>query len=194
MDSTLQSAGASRKLSDELPIPVNASASVRTIEQTVLREKEKHQKQLRAQQSVCASCIPINILDNFRQTIERLQQENQTLREKLEIDSRLPAGSSSVTLAQEIQELERTIGALTSKIASLRESLETKDKELSILNSKIAAKRVEVGGVYSSRESDQVIQKQVRILENRLEKVCCSTHRTSETVFGTRAHTGAGQI
>ncbi|KAJ4463061.1 putative flagellar outer dynein arm-docking complex protein 1 [Paratrimastix pyriformis] len=148
------SAGSNRKPAEGTVLPLNAAASVRSIEQTVMREKEKHQKLLRSQ----------------HQTIERLRQENETLKEKLEIESRAPRSSGASSLPSDIQDLEHNVDGLARRIAGFRDELDQKDKELAILTSKISAKRVEVGGVYSARDADMVISKQIHIIENRLEK------------------------
>jgi predicted RNase H-like nuclease (RuvC/YqgF family) len=66
------------------------------------------------------------------------------------------------------ENLQRKIKQIQSEITEL-------DKESSKLGQEIDIHRAKLGGVNAAQQNNAAIDKQIRVLENRLEKVCWLT-------------------
>ena len=55
------------------------------------------------------------------------------------------------------------------------------DQRIEDFQSKICTQRRRMGGINAARESDRVLQKQIKVLENRLEKAYIKYNEVSQT-------------
>ncbi|KAJ4457935.1 putative cobalamin synthesis protein P47K [Paratrimastix pyriformis] len=99
--------------------------------------------------------------------MERIKQENNELRKKIMASREPPPNAVDPEALQESEQLARDI---ESQIAQLQEIYDEREREINILQSKLAAKRVELGGVDNSKEQEQATQRQIALLENRLQR------------------------
>ncbi|KAI9017712.1 hypothetical protein BC832DRAFT_44214 [Gaertneriomyces semiglobifer] len=106
-----------------------------------------------------------------RASIEKLKHENQYLLEELNLleqrsQERYKKGMKSKraeSIAEEGESYNRKIRYLMTEVAELDNALAALDKE-------IEQQRSDLGGVNAASENSAAIQKQIRILENRLDK------------------------
>jgi hypothetical protein len=61
--------------------------------------------------------------------------------------------------------------ALQKKIRQIQQEIADLDKETSRLDHEIDIQRAKLGGVNAAQQNNAAIDKQIRVLENRLEKV-----------------------
>jgi predicted nucleic acid-binding Zn-ribbon protein len=79
----------------------------------------------------------------------------------------------------------------TQKIEVENRNVRALDEQIQLLKQKILYQRKHMGGVNASRENQQMIQKQIRILENRLDKALVSlfmrtTHHVQSMIVHVR--------
>lgn len=75
-----------------------------------------------------------------------------------------------MSASAQISKLQDQGDMYTRKIEIEKRRIEELDKQISKMQSAILVQRKEMGGVNASRENNQQVQKQIRILENRLDK------------------------
>lgn len=66
--------------------------------------------------------------------------------------------------------LHDQIDAYTHKVEVERRNIDQLQKQAAVMKGKILEKRRHMGGVNAAKENQAMIQKQIRILENRLDK------------------------
>ncbi|KAA6379874.1 MAG: putative flagellar outer dynein arm-docking complex protein 1 [Streblomastix strix] len=131
--------------------PIRAAAKSTIKQQTT---KEGMQKQLRMQQ----------------QTIDNLKRENEELRQKYEFESRIPPGTKPRSVEfEELQKLEQDGYRTQREIEEEKATNEQLKDEINMLQRRVHDKRVEVKGVFSTRENDKKLEVETKILENRLD-------------------------
>ena len=103
-----------------------------------------------------------------RTLIEKLQQENHQLKEELV--------THHSVLNKNVQEAQQ-IKTASEEMKYMKESMREEEKkcnemeiQIKILENDIIQEKVKLGGINATHESYKHIQKQVRILENRLDK------------------------
>eukprot|EP00736_Rhodelphis_marinus_P009779 Rmarinus@m.17933 len=111
-----------------------------------------------------------NILRKQRNAIEKLKRDNEALREELAMESRHAKISSSLKASDEIARLQDQADNYTRKLEVEKRRLDELDKQIKIMEQKILEQRHRMGGVNAARDNNLQIQKQIRILENRLDK------------------------
>jgi len=102
-------------------------------------------------------------------TLNRLQNENTSI--KKELGAQVPSGGNSklTTSAARLNRLGDEEEQLIKKISMEKKKQEDLDKQTEFLERKMKTAR-ESAGPTSSRDSQAFIMKQVRVLENRLDK------------------------
>jgi hypothetical protein len=100
-----------------------------------------------------------------------LKKENDDLRAKYEHESRIPPRSKPKHVEfQELQQLEQQ-GVITQrKIEEAKAENEQLKNDINQLAKAVHDKRIEVRGVFSTKDSDNAIAMQIRTLENRLDQ------------------------
>jgi coiled-coil domain-containing protein 63/114 len=110
------------------------------------------------------------VLRKQQQTIDKLRKDNDVVKSDIATVMR---GSNKV-LTIEQQEMLSTLNEQGDKYANQiefeRKNLLILDEQLAIMKEKELQQRKSMGGVNASRENYNMIQKQIRILENRLDK------------------------
>ena len=130
-------------------------------------------------------------LQQQRQAIESLTNQNEVLKNELTIEDRqakagkpspkkkkggkkkggkgaAPGGAMSAS--DQISRLQDQGDQYTRKIELERRRMEELDKNIKQLQEKILGQRQKMGGVNSSKESNQQIARHIQVLENRLDK------------------------
>ncbi|KAK9817701.1 hypothetical protein WJX72_000889 [[Myrmecia] bisecta] len=105
-----------------------------------------------------------------RAAIAKLRHDNQMLKEELLLENKFSVQPTSANASALIANLQDQSDVYTRKIEMERGRCAELDEKAASLREKIAALRKQMGGINAAKEGDIVMQKQMRILENRLEK------------------------
>ncbi len=111
-----------------------------------------------------------NIIKRQRQAIEKIKKENERLKEQLAAESQsISQPLEGETLAY-ITKSQAEVEYFQHKIDLEKRRLEELEKQSKLLFVKGLEMQQSRGGVNAVKESDRAVQKQIRILENRLDK------------------------
>jgi chromosome segregation ATPase len=111
-----------------------------------------------------------NTLRMQRQQIEKLKKDNDRLKEDLALETRQARQANNMSATAQIAKLQDQGDIYTRKIETEKRRLEDLDKSIKKMQNSILVQRKEMGGINATRESNHGVQKQIRILENRLDK------------------------
>jgi len=112
------------------------------------------------------------LLRKQQSTVEKLRKDNEALKNDIALLMRGNHGKASNAAAQmeTIQYLQDQGDHYANAIDFERRNIETMDEQIHIMRQKIMHQRKAMGGVNATKENFFMIQKQIRILENRVEK------------------------
>lgn len=85
-------------------------------------------------------------------------------------ESRFSLAAAPMSGVREIARLQDQADTLTRKIEIEKRRVLEMDRQINDVQAKIDEQRKKMGGVNASKEATQHIQRQIRMLENRLEK------------------------
>eukprot|EP00002_Diphylleia_rotans_P019328 TRINITY_DN3741_c0_g1_i5.p1 TRINITY_DN3741_c0_g1~~TRINITY_DN3741_c0_g1_i5.p1 ORF type:complete len:543 (+),score=158.28 TRINITY_DN3741_c0_g1_i5:62-1690(+) len=106
-----------------------------------------------------------------RATIEKLKRENEYLKDELsQVESQSVDHSANQSTSVHISKLQENIDALNRKIDAEKARIDELDRHLKLLQDRIMEQKQELGGVTATREAGLAINRQIKILENRLDK------------------------
>ncbi|KNC50556.1 flagellar outer dynein arm-docking complex protein 1 [Thecamonas trahens ATCC 50062] len=112
-----------------------------------------------------------NVIRKQRQTIERWKKENEHLRSELAaIESQQEAEETDAVMSEKLDELNSRCEFYAGKIEAEEERMETLRSQIKLLERKIKEQREVMGGVNAAISNSQTVAKQIRVLENRLDK------------------------
>lgn len=106
-----------------------------------------------------------------RAAIAKLRDDNAKLKEELLLENKFSVTPTSSNLSANIANLQDQSDVYTRKIGLERSRLIELEEKANSLQGKIGTQRKAMGGVNAAREANIQTQKQIRILENRLEKM-----------------------
>ena len=106
-----------------------------------------------------------------RAQIEKIKKDNEALLEQLNLASRSVASLENVQVAQQLARLAEQKEIYEKKIQGEQSKHKELDAQIKALQQKIQEERTRLGGVNAVKDHNHAITKQVKILENRLEKV-----------------------
>ena len=115
---------------------------------------EQSQAQLRKQQA----------------TIDKLRKDNEVLKGEIALIMRSSNRPLSSMQQEILQKLQDAGDRYANAIEFEKRNIELNDEQIQIMKQKVLHQRKAMGGVNASKENNHMIQKQIRILENRLEK------------------------
>ena len=105
-----------------------------------------------------------------QQSIDKLRKENEQLKSELAMETRHASVKVSTAHASRLAQLTEQGNLYTQKIAVQERNLAEIEKQMALMREKVMAQRKRMGGVNAARENQMMVQKQIRILENRLDK------------------------
>jgi len=111
-----------------------------------------------------------NTIRMQRQQIDKLKKDNERLKEDLALETRQAKQANNMSASAQIAKLQDQGDTYTRKIEAEKRRIEELDKSIKKLQGNILQQRKDMGGINASRENNQQVQKQIRILENRLDK------------------------
>jgi chromosome segregation ATPase len=110
------------------------------------------------------------VIRKQRTTMDKLRKDNDTLKEELAIETKQAMASNSSAAAAQIAKLQDQADTYTRKIEMEKRRIEELDKQIESMEKNILEQRKKMGGVNAAKENHTQITKQIKILENRLEK------------------------
>jgi len=105
-----------------------------------------------------------------RAAMEKLRRDNERLKEELSLETRQAKHANHQSASAQIAKLQDAGDLYTRKIELERRRGEELEKQIAKVEKAILDSRREMGGVNASRDASSSIAKQIRILENRLDK------------------------
>ena len=105
-----------------------------------------------------------------RAIIDKLKEENDALKGELSAELDAPGALPTPNVNAEIIRLTDFADLYTRKIEMERRRVEELDQHLALSEAAIIQQKKAMGGVGAAKENDQQLIKQVRVLENKLDK------------------------
>lgn len=108
------------------------------------------------------------VLRKQQATIAKLRKENDTLKTELGLETRRQSlkPAEMAELSKQHEELDRLRTLEEEELKRIQQL----DERIAEMQQKIEKKRKEMGGVNAARENQAMVQKQIKILENRLDQ------------------------
>lgn len=110
------------------------------------------------------------VLRKQQQTIERLRRENDLLKSDVAMLMRDQTKPLSSTQHETLHRLHDMGDKYANSIEFEKKNIAVMEEQIYVLRQKLLHQRKNMGGVNAAKENFQMIQKQIRILENRLDK------------------------
>ena len=108
-------------------------------------------------------------LASQRAIIERLRNDNRSLEQELSLEKHMTALATSESAVKEIEKLQSIGDTFARRIQMEKRRIEELDTKIEDAQKKVLSQRSKVGGVNASKENNNIISKQIRILERRLD-------------------------
>ena len=108
--------------------------------------------------------------------MDKLKKDNDTLKEELALETKQAMASNSSAAAAQIAKLQDQADTYTRKIEMEKRRIEELDKQIEAMEKNILSQRKKMGGVNAAKENHAQIQKQIKILENRLDQALVNVH------------------
>ena len=110
------------------------------------------------------------VLRRQQSAIEKLQRDNETLKTELTMETRHVSSSQATSAQTLLAKLHDQGDKYAAKIERENKKVKTMEDQIQLLKQKLLYQRKHMGGINAARENQHMIQKQIRILENRLDK------------------------
>lgn len=111
-----------------------------------------------------------SVLRKQQTAMDKLRSDNEAIKNEIAMLMRSTNKPSSSGQQEAISKLQDQADRYQANIEIEKSNIETMDEQIHILKQKILHQRKSMGGVNASKENYSMIQKQIRILENRLDK------------------------
>lgn len=105
-----------------------------------------------------------------RQKIEKMKRDNERLKEELALETRQAKMALTQSGATQITKLQDQGDMYQRKIEIEKRRISELDAQIKKMEESILQQRSDMGGVNANRETSRTIQKNIRMLENRLDK------------------------
>eukprot|EP00769_Ergobibamus_cyprinoides_P004065 gnl/Ergobibamus_cyprinoides/564.p1 GENE.gnl/Ergobibamus_cyprinoides/564~~gnl/Ergobibamus_cyprinoides/564.p1 ORF type:complete len:557 (-),score=179.00 gnl/Ergobibamus_cyprinoides/564:15-1685(-) len=102
--------------------------------------------------------------------INRLKEENDTLRARVAAETRFAQSTTSQKQLKQLEELRSTRDDLLSHIEEARHETEAEQRRTKLLQRRLADARKERARVLAGRDRSEIISRQTATLENRLQQ------------------------
>ncbi|KAF0691983.1 Aste57867_16889 [Aphanomyces stellatus] len=102
--------------------------------------------------------------------IEKLKRDNEDMKNELALATRHITESNATAQQESINRMQDQIDTYAKKIAAEAKQAETLAQQITIMKHKVLHQKKHMGGVNAAKENHHMVNKQIRILENRLDK------------------------
>jgi chromosome segregation ATPase len=113
---------------------------------------------------------PMVRVQRQREIVEDMKHSNEVLRLDLTRESRDAKRSTSSSGAADIQRMQDEASRYLKKIEKERANIEELDRSIAKYQERILDQKSRLGGVNAAQENNKLVQMQIRVLENRLDK------------------------
>lgn len=110
------------------------------------------------------------LLRKQQSTIDKLRRDNEELKNEIALSQRSKSNKFSSSAQEALGRLHEDGDKYASAIEFERRQISTMEEQINIMKQKILHQRKAMGGINASKDNFFMIQKQIRILENRLDK------------------------
>lgn len=111
-----------------------------------------------------------SVLDKQRATIEKLRAQNDQLKNDLLLENKFSVRPGDPYAQVLINKLQDEGDLLARKIVLEMRKCRMLEQQLGEMSATLTTTRRNMGGIYSAKEQSTTVQKQIKILEDRLEK------------------------
>lgn len=111
-----------------------------------------------------------SVLRKQQQNIDKLRKDNEAIKQEIALIMRSSNRPVSQLQQDVIQSLNDQGETYANSIAHEQKSVQILEDQIQVVKQKILQQRRAMGGVNASKENQFMIEKQIRILENRLDK------------------------
>lgn len=111
-----------------------------------------------------------SVLRKQQQTIDKIRRDNEGLKSDVAMMMRGSTKPISASQHEHIQKLQDQGDKYANSIEFEKSNIATMEEQIHIMKQKLLHQRKSMGGVNAAKENYHMIQKQIRILENRLDK------------------------
>jgi len=111
-----------------------------------------------------------NTIRMQRQQIFKLKKDNDRLKEDLALETRQAKQANNQSASVQIAKLQDQADMYARKIEVEKRRIEQQDNEIAKMKDTIFDQRKEMGGINASHDKNEQVTKQIRTLENRLDK------------------------
>lgn len=102
--------------------------------------------------------------------IDKLKKDNDDMKNELSLATRHFTESSATQQQEQLAKLHDQIDSYHKKNLAEAKKLDTLMQQIQIMKHKVLHQKKHMGGVNAAKENQQMVSKQIRILENRLDK------------------------
>ncbi|TMW56152.1 hypothetical protein Poli38472_008800 [Pythium oligandrum] len=102
--------------------------------------------------------------------IEKLKKDNEDMKTELMLATRHLNESAATQQQEQLARAQDQIDGFQKKNMVELKKLETLAQQIQLMKNKVLHQKKHMGGVNAAKENQQMVQKQIRILENRLDK------------------------
>lgn len=113
-----------------------------------------------------------------RELVESMKHENEILRLDLTKEGRESRKAQSTGAAADIGRLQQQAAMYIKKIETERAKIEELDRMIAKYQERIIEQKARLGGVNAAQINNQLIQKQIKVLENRMDKCLMKFNET----------------
>jgi len=113
-----------------------------------------------------------------RETVDNMKHDNEILRLDMTRESRDARKSNSSGAAQDIGRLQDESSRYMKKIEVERAKIAELDKQIIQYQEQILDQKTRLGGVNAAQVNNKLIQKQIKVLDNRLDKCLLKYNET----------------
>lgn len=121
---------------------------------------------------------PMTKVMRQRELVDHMKHENEVLRLDLNREARDTRKSTSSGAAADIGRLQDEASRYMKKIEMERSKITDLDKQIIKLQEQILEQKSRMGGVNAAQINNQLIQKQIKVLDNRLDKYLMKFNET----------------
>eukprot|EP00903_Cladosiphon_okamuranus_P020625 g18935.t1 len=112
----------------------------------------------------------INRVKKQREAIKSIRHGNELLKSDLAWEARESRFITNPSAAAEIQRLQDQADIYAKKTEQDRRKIQELDRQIAATQARVLEQRQKMGGLNASQENNEMIAKQIRTLENRLDK------------------------
>ena len=113
-----------------------------------------------------------------REHVESMRHDNEILKLDLTKEGREARRSQSTGAAADIGRLQQQAAMYIKKIETERSKIEELDRMIAKYQERIIDQKTRLGGVNAAQINNQLIQKQIKVLENRMDKCLMKFNET----------------